>query len=195
MNNEITGQYSNPFTRWFSLIVVSLLLLSGSGCVELEKAVRHYEQGSANGPLDARTVAAGLKEALKVGTQRTVDTTSIVDGYLGNTLIRIAMPEEFHTMTSTLNRVGLGRYVEEMEIAMALLGRTMQRTTQRLQQEMSEGVRDTLNDSFRQSFGKTLNQIPYLNPSNDDEEHSGISIPPRDDLHRTLGVALPGERT
>ena len=63
-------------------------------------------------------MAAGLKEALKVGTQRTVDTTSIVDGYLGNTLIRIAMPEEFHTMTSTLNRVGLGRYVEEMEIAM-----------------------------------------------------------------------------
>ena len=81
-------------------------------------------------------------------------------------------------------------------MAMAMLGQTMQRTSQRLQQEMSTGVRETLNDSFRQGFGRTLNEIPYLSPSStDDEEHSGIPIPPRDELHRTLGVALPGERT
>jgi hypothetical protein len=84
---------------------------------------------------------------------------------------------------------------EEMEMAMAMLGRTMQRTSRRLQEEMNAGVRETLNDSFRQGFGRTVNQIPYLRPSNVDEEHSGIHIPPRDELHRTLGVALPGERT
>jgi hypothetical protein len=84
---------------------------------------------------------------------------------------------------------------EEMEMAMAMLGQTMQRTSQRLQREMSNGVRETLDDSFRQGFGRTLNQIPYLKRTPDDEEHSGIPIPPRDELHRTLGVALPGERT
>lgn len=84
---------------------------------------------------------------------------------------------------------------QELEMAMAMLGQTMQRTSRRLQQEMTTGVRDTLNDSFRQGFGRTVNQIPYLNNSNDTEEHSGISIPPRDEAHRNLGVALPGERT
>jgi hypothetical protein len=84
---------------------------------------------------------------------------------------------------------------QEMEMAMAMLGQTMQRTSRRLQQEMNTGVRETLNDSFRQGFGRTVNQIPYLKPSNTTEEHSGIHIPPRDGLHRTLGVALPGERT
>jgi hypothetical protein len=84
---------------------------------------------------------------------------------------------------------------QEMEMAMAMLGQTMQRTSRRLQQEMNTGVRETLNDSFRQGFGRTVNQIPYLKSSNTTEEHSGIHIPPRDGLHRTLGVALPGERT
>ena len=34
-------------------------------------------------PLDEKTVAAGLKEALKVGTACSVDATSAVDGFLG----------------------------------------------------------------------------------------------------------------
>ncbi|RKZ12584.1 hypothetical protein DRQ53_14585 [bacterium] len=83
----------------------------------------------------------------------------------------------------------------EVQIALAMLGQTMQRTSRRLQQEMSSGLYEPLNDSFRQGFGRTLHEIPYLNRSSEDEEHSGISIPPRDALHRTLGVALPGERT
>jgi hypothetical protein len=84
---------------------------------------------------------------------------------------------------------------QELETAMAMLGATMQRTSRRLQQEMKTGVRDPLENSFRQGFGRTVNQIPYLNPTNATEEHSGISVPPRDEAHRTLGVALPGERT
>lgn len=83
----------------------------------------------------------------------------------------------------------------EMEMAMAMLGQTMQRTSRRLQQEMTDGVRETLNESFRQGFGRTVNQIPYLKSTSTTEEHSGITIPPRDGRHRTLGVALPGERT
>lgn len=84
---------------------------------------------------------------------------------------------------------------EELEMAMAVLGQTMRRTSERLRQEMDAGVRETLDDSFRQGFGRTLRQIPYLNRTQTNEEHSGILIPPRDEHHRTLGVALPGERT
>lgn len=83
----------------------------------------------------------------------------------------------------------------EMEMAMAMLGHTMQRTSVRLQEEMNSSVRQPLHDSFRQGFGRTLREIPYLTPPSDHEEHSGILIPPRDVLHRTLGDALPGERT
>ncbi len=114
-NNE------NVRTTFSTIVYLSLLLLTtlfGAGCVELDKAVKHYQQTNGSGKLDTKTVAAGLKEALKVGTKRTVKATSRVDGYLGNALIRIAMPEEFHSMNSALRRLGLGSYVEEMEVAM-----------------------------------------------------------------------------
>ncbi len=41
-----------------------------------------------------------------------------MDGFLGNALIRIAMPEQLTTMTNALRTVGLGAKVDEMEVAM-----------------------------------------------------------------------------
>ncbi len=70
------------------------------------------------GALDEATVAAGLKEALEVGTGRAVETGSTVDGFLGNALIRIALPEQFDDVASTLRNVGLGSKVDELELAM-----------------------------------------------------------------------------
>ena len=84
---------------------------------------------------------------------------------------------------------------QEMELALAMLSQTMRRTSVRLQEEMNSGVHEPLSNSFRQGFGRTLRDIPYLNRPDTSEEHSGNNIPPRDALHRALGVALPGERT
>ncbi len=67
---------------------------------------------------DEKTVADGLKEALRVGTDRAVSTTSKTDGFLGNALIRIALPEQFNTMAKTLRSVGLGSRVDSLDLAM-----------------------------------------------------------------------------
>ena len=67
---------------------------------------------------DARTVAAGLREALRVGTERSVATTSRTDGFFGNSLIRIALPDELRTAARGLRAVGLGGQVDELELSM-----------------------------------------------------------------------------
>lgn len=95
------------------LIPLSLL----SGCTEFST----QDLGGILGrdtPLDEQTVAAGLKEALRVGTERTVDSTSMIDGFLGNTLIRIVMPEQFEDVASVLRDVGFGQQVTNFETAM-----------------------------------------------------------------------------
>ncbi len=74
--------------------------------------------GEQEGELDSDTVARGLKEALRVGSERTVSSTSQTDGFWGNALIRIAMPPELDNVASTLRRVGMSRYVDEMELSM-----------------------------------------------------------------------------
>ncbi len=68
--------------------------------------------------LDEQTVAAGLREALRVATDRTVVSTSKLDGFLGNALIRIVMPEQFEVAAKTLRAVGFANQVDELEIGM-----------------------------------------------------------------------------
>jgi hypothetical protein len=71
-----------------------------------------------NDALDSETVVAGLKEALTVGTERTVATTSKSDGYWANPLIRIVIPSELKGVANTLRGIGLGEEVAKFELAM-----------------------------------------------------------------------------
>ena len=74
-------------------------------------------QGRGAG-LSESTVVAGLKEALQVGTERTVSSTSQRGGFLNNPLIRIALPEELDTMAQGLRAVGMGSQVDQLEVTM-----------------------------------------------------------------------------
>ena len=45
-------------------------------------------------PLDQKTTISGLKEALSIGTEKAVKSVSRIDGYFGNDLIKILLPEK-----------------------------------------------------------------------------------------------------
>jgi hypothetical protein len=105
------------------LLLLSLLFLMSAGCRDLSgglspEQVLRAVLSTPDRPLDATTVAAGLKEALQVGTERTVLATSSVDGFLANQLIRIALPEQFGTMAKAMRTVGFGSQVDALEVAM-----------------------------------------------------------------------------
>jgi hypothetical protein len=70
------------------------------------------------GALDDGTIGAGLKQALEVGTTAAVSRTSAVDGYLGNPLIRIPLPESLDTVAKGMRAVGFGAKVDELEVGM-----------------------------------------------------------------------------
>jgi hypothetical protein len=70
------------------------------------------------GGLSADTVVAGLKEALRVGTERTVAKTSQPGGYLRNPGIRIEIPEKLQGMADALRTVGMGAQVDRFEAKM-----------------------------------------------------------------------------
>lgn len=93
-----------------------------AGCVEIQHgtldAILRSAQDATSPALDEWTVAAGLKEALRVGSDQAVVATSKLDGFLANALIRIMIPEELNSMASTLRSIGLGRQVDKLEVAM-----------------------------------------------------------------------------
>lgn len=102
------------------VFVCPALVLSLLGCATLQKDLSGVlgTESSKGGALDEPTVIAGIKEALRVGTQNTVLSTSRLDGYLGNQLIRIAVPDQLQSTASTLRQIGLGSQVDELEVGM-----------------------------------------------------------------------------
>lgn len=98
--------------------VVAGALAVMSGCGSVDPAVLEQILGTTGGGLSESTIIAGLRQALEVGTERTVDNTSQTDGFFGNPLIRIPIPGELQTVATTLRGVGLGGKVDEFELAM-----------------------------------------------------------------------------
>lgn len=95
-----------------SIVVVTLLI---AGCLNVDTLDSVLYGGGAP---DEATVAAGLREALRVGTERSAASTSALDGFYKNALIRIAMPEEYDDTARTLRRIGMGSYVDDFERSM-----------------------------------------------------------------------------
>lgn len=66
--------------------------------------------------LTTSQIGAGLKEALEVGTVRVVDTLGREDGFNGDPLIRIPLPESLQTVQSALSKVGMAGTLDNLEL-------------------------------------------------------------------------------
>jgi hypothetical protein len=109
-------RYRSAIQISHSLLLIAVILLQGCAGINTDSLEELW--GTNGNQLDTETVIAGLKEALHVGTDRTVASTSSPDGFWGNALIRIVIPGELQDMAGTLRKVGLGGEVDRFELAM-----------------------------------------------------------------------------
>lgn len=105
------------------IVVVSLVIglfgasLAHAGLMDKVREYREKKQGASREP-DSNTIIAGLKEALSIGAKNGVTTVSKVDGYFGNQLIRIPIPENIHKTEKMLRKVGLNKEVDAFILSM-----------------------------------------------------------------------------
>jgi hypothetical protein len=77
------------------------------------------KSGSVSGiGVDESTAISGLKEALAIGTENAVGNVSQVDGYFGNSLIKILMPEKIQNVADVLGKLGFQKEVDEFVLSM-----------------------------------------------------------------------------
>jgi hypothetical protein len=72
--------------------------------------------GGASQPLTDYDIGNGLKEALRVGTERVVAKVGVVDGYNADPLIHIPLPEDLRKVHNTLDKIGLGGMTSDLEL-------------------------------------------------------------------------------
>jgi hypothetical protein len=66
--------------------------------------------------LSNEDVVAGLKEALSVGTEKVVTQLGAPGGFSDDPAIRIPLPESLQTVKSTLDKVGMGSMMDDLDL-------------------------------------------------------------------------------
>lgn len=98
-------------------LLVGLLLLSLTACAELTQSLQLFGL-PAPADLTQDQIAAGLKEALRIGTEHATALTGKPDGYYRNPSIRIPMPEQLQAFEKGLRIFGFGPQVDEFVLRM-----------------------------------------------------------------------------
>lgn len=68
--------------------------------------------------ISERDAVAGLKTALEKGSQAAVNALGRTDGFLGNALVRISLPESAQRAERVMRRFGMGKYADELVVTL-----------------------------------------------------------------------------
>ncbi len=100
-----------------SLSLAVLLSVSLAHAGLLDNLMKGVGVPSEQGPDDS-TIVSGLKEALSIGTDNAVKNVSRMDGYFGNEMIKILMPEKIQKVAEVLRKVGYQKEVDDFVLSM-----------------------------------------------------------------------------
>ena len=109
--------------RKLSIVVISALCLSLLGCETTNTddwlKVGQDVYGQVYGkPLTQQEIAAGLKQALEVGTNNVVAQIGKRNGFYRDSSIHIPLPDSLAKVQRTLKKVGLSSYLDELELSL-----------------------------------------------------------------------------
>lgn len=102
--------------RFFSVLVLVFILFSCDALQPLAEAYGDQLYGNTE-PTESEVIS-GLKEALTVGITNAVITSSKEDGFYGNSLIKIPLPQEMEKVNKTLRDLGLGSLMDDFEMSL-----------------------------------------------------------------------------
>ncbi|MEP6626690.1 MAG: DUF4197 domain-containing protein [Ginsengibacter sp.] len=97
-------------------LILCLFLFPFLGCDTAKNILNSV--GTGNGNLSNADVVAGLKEALRVGTDSSTYHLGLLNGFFKDDMIKILMPPEAQKVEKTLRDVGLGSVVDKAVLSM-----------------------------------------------------------------------------
>lgn len=117
MQPSLSGQFLPRLL--FAILLFTLLPVSASGQMDwLQKGRELLGTAPPAGTttLSDQQVGAGLKEALRVGSETVVGRLGIQDGFNGDPKIRIPLPASLEKARSAMKTVGMSAMLDDLEI-------------------------------------------------------------------------------
>lgn len=112
---KVMKLYSNLI---LTFLLVATAQLSGQGILNKANDFIKNQTKAGASPLSSEEIAQGLKEALKVGTDKSASNASKIDGFLKNPAIFIPFPPEAQKMKKKLIDLGQETKVNEFETSL-----------------------------------------------------------------------------
>lgn len=107
-----TLQTMKPLVYILAFGIFVMLALPSHGQINLQNTINNLNQNLGQG-LSNDKIVKGLKEALSKGTNTSSTKASAVDGFYGNSLIKIPFPKEAQEMQKTLVKMGMEKQTED----------------------------------------------------------------------------------
>lgn len=109
------------------LVITGVLFISFSlnfsaaeaGNSWLEKGkelLKNYEGSSERSGISLEEIGAGLKEALRVGSENVVSRLGRVNGFNKDPAVHIPLPKQLETVRSVLDKVGMSARLNDLEL-------------------------------------------------------------------------------
>lgn len=95
-------------TRYFFTLVLAFVF---SSCAELAQIAQQTLDSQK--PLTQNEIISGLKEALVVGTGKSVDILGVTDGYYKDELVKILLPPEANIIVNNIGKIPGGQQLLE----------------------------------------------------------------------------------
>jgi hypothetical protein len=106
------------------LLVFVVFLVMGFTCLaeagifdDIVKEVPGVKSGTQSGP-DQKTTVSGLKEALSIGTENAVKAVSKTNGYFGNQMVKILLPDKLQKVADAVAKLGFQKQVDSFILSM-----------------------------------------------------------------------------
>jgi hypothetical protein len=137
--------------RWF-IVGFFLVATAFPAQAQFDRFLRDLKDMGLGKPagISEEKAVAGLKEALHIGTENTVNLTGKMDGYFRNAAIKILMPDKMQTLEKGLRAVGYGPQVDEFVLSM---NRAAERAAPQAKQIFWDGIKAMSFEDARKILG------------------------------------------
>ena len=99
------------------LVLVQVFLLYPSYGGIFDKIFKKFG-GSADATLNENRIISALKEAISIGSNNAIDSVSKIDGFFGNQVIKILVPEKIKMLADGLGKIGYQEKVDDFILSM-----------------------------------------------------------------------------
>jgi RNA binding exosome subunit len=107
------------------LLILMLFFFMGFTCLaqagifdDIVNELSEVKGDTSQSGSDQQTTIEGLKEALAIGTENAVKTVSEMDGYFGNQMIKILLPDKIQKVADVVAKLGYQEQVDSFILSM-----------------------------------------------------------------------------